>query len=367
MKILICSQEYPPEYSSGIGNVAYNIVEQLKKKGNECVVCSPTGPDIKLGSSKLIEKFGIAGLLYYWFQVSNYFKADSLDFDLVWLHNPLFLIKNPFKNSLVTIHTTYHGKANTLPYRKSYYQIAAKIEKYCLNKISDEMKFYAVSPVVCNELEAIGIKKEKITYIPNGVDIEQFKPLKNKNILREYFGFSKDDVIILSVGRLTEAKQPQKLIKVFSLIEKEMKDIILVIAGDGELLGSVKNLVKNKKLERVKILGYVSQINKQNLYVCSDFYIMASNYEGQPLTLLEAMAAGLPCIVSNIPTLRIVEEVNCGIVVDYSDIGKAALRIIDYVNQDTSEHGGNAREYAEEHLDWRIIAEKYHELFRQIK
>ncbi|MDP3012641.1 MAG: hypothetical protein Q8M92_00270, partial [Candidatus Subteraquimicrobiales bacterium] len=63
MKLLICASEYPLDYSAGVGNVAYNVVEQLKKKGIDCIVCSPNG-DIKLGNSRMIERFGIIGLLY---------------------------------------------------------------------------------------------------------------------------------------------------------------------------------------------------------------------------------------------------------------------------------------------------------------
>ena len=74
MKLLICASEYYP-YGSGIANVAYNMVEQLKKMEIECTVCSPTG-DIKLGSSRIIERFGIIGLLYYWHQVSRYFNKQ---------------------------------------------------------------------------------------------------------------------------------------------------------------------------------------------------------------------------------------------------------------------------------------------------
>ncbi len=94
MKLLICTTEYFP-HGAGIANVVYNIVEQLKGKGFECTVCSPTGPDIELGSWGLIEKAGVLGLLNYWHQVSRYFKGN--DFDAAWLQNPFIVTKNPFQ------------------------------------------------------------------------------------------------------------------------------------------------------------------------------------------------------------------------------------------------------------------------------
>lgn len=372
MRLLVCTQEYPPGDhssgigSSGIGNVAYNVVEQLKKMGIKCIVCSPNG-DIKLGSSKLIAKTGIVGLLYYWHCVSKYFRGKENDFDAIWLHNPLFLRKHPFKKGLITIHTTYYGYMIQRLNPKIYYTISSKIERYCLNKINEETRLTAVSPQVYDELEEIGINQERITYIPNGVNTQRFRPTDNNKMLRKKFGIPEDSLIILSLGRLSEQKQPQKLIEVFSEIEKEGKDITLVIAGKGELLEKTKELAKQKNLRNVMFLGYVDhEKDASDLYACSDYYIMTSKYEGQPLTLLEAMSSGLPCVVSNIPNLMIVKEANCGVIVDFDDVRKASHNIIEYLKRDNSEHSRNAREYALNHLDWEIIARIYLEELEEV-
>lgn len=371
MKLLVCAQEYPPRYSSGIGNVAYNVVQQLQKMGVDCTVCSPTGPDIKLGSCSMIQRYGILGLLYYWHQVAKYFKERADDYDVAWLHYPLFLRRNPFRKCLITVYETSYGhtihKIHSLHFH-IYKKICSKIEKYCLNKIDlDNVNLTAVSLQTLRELRELGI--EKGIHIPNGVNTKIFKPSKSSKELRKKFGFPEDELILLSIGRLTEAKQPYKLIEVFSLIERKIEGIILVIAGTGELLGKTKSLARKKGLRKVKFLGYVDNKDLPGLYACSNFFIMPSNYEGgQPtLTLAEAMASGLPCIVSNIPnSQQVIEDAQCGLVVDFSDEEKAAQEIIDYLGEKHPEHSRNAREYAVGHLDWKLITERYLEEFEKV-
>jgi len=367
MKLLICATEYYP-HGSGIANVAYNVVEQLKKLGIDCTICSPTGPDIKLGSSKLIEKSGILGLLYYWHQVSIYFKDD--EYDVMWFHNP-FLIKNdPFKNKLVTMNATAYGQIihKIYPlYLHIYKKISSKVERYCLNKM-DEAKFVGVGTNICEELEEIGIDRQRITYIPNGVNTERFEPTDNKEMLRKKFKIPEDNLIILSLGRLTSQKQPQKLIETFEVIEKNLVDITLVVAGKGKLSEPIKEYAMKKNIRNIKFMGFVLDEDLPDLYACSDYFIIASMYEGgEPvLTVAEAMASGLPCIVSDIPNLRFIEGAKSGIVVNFTDVEKAAEDVTKYLKNDNSEHSKNAREYAVNNLDWEIIAGRYFEEFKKI-
>ncbi len=151
MKLLVCTTEYFPN-GAGIANVVYNIVEKLKEMGVECTVCSPTGPDIRLGSRALIQKTGIGGLLNYWQQVSRYFKDN--DYDVVWLQNPFILTRNPFKRCLVTMHSAYYGSiAHSVgnPSFNLYKSFVAHIRRHCLIRMSPNILFTGVSQPVCEE------------------------------------------------------------------------------------------------------------------------------------------------------------------------------------------------------------------------
>ena len=367
MKLLICASECFP-HGSGIGNVVYNVAEHLKSEGVECTICSPTGPDIILGNEKLIEKFGFIGLVNYWYRVSLFFNKKNV-YDMVWLHNPYFINHNPFPRCVITMQSTYYGlslhQVGNTRLLWIYYKIISKIEPYLLRKISKTVLFTGVGKLVCEELEKMGIEAERIAYILSGGNIQHFKPITDKKSVRIKFGIPENDIVLLSVGRLTPAKRPQTLIKVFSLLEKRNTNLTLCIAGKGELLDTTIKLVQKNRLHKTIFLGYVDDRDLPELYACSDYYIIASIYEGgmPPLTLSEAMSSGLPCIVSDIPNFRIVNDAGCGIIVNFEDTEHAANEILEYVTTDQSNHAKNAREYALQCLDWEIISRQYLKIF----
>jgi 1,2-diacylglycerol 3-alpha-glucosyltransferase len=368
MKLLVCTTEYFP-HGAGIANVVYNVVKQLKGTGVECTVCSPTGPDIKLGSPALIQKTGIGGLLYYWYQVSRYFKDNN--YDAVWLQNPFILTGNPFKRCLVTMHSTYYGSSTrgigSLPFHL-YKSLVAHVERYCLTRMPPNTLFTGVGKPVCEELEKIGIARNRIIYIPNGVDTRQFRPSPDKKLLRKKFGIPEDDIVLLSVGRLTPAKQPHTMIEVFSHLEKELGDVTLCIAGKGEMFEETKDLAKGMGLCKVLFLGYVDHDQDlPDLYACADYYIMTSKYEGTPLTLLEAMASGLPCIVSDIPNLAgMVQDAGCGVVTSFDEVQSAVHAVLDYITKEDSKHVRSAQKYVKENLDWKIVSGEYSNAMRML-
>lgn len=363
MKLLVCTAEYYP-HGSGIANVAYNIVNEFKKQGVDCVVCSPTGPDIFLGDRELIQKFGVIGILYYWYKVHTYF-AKNCEYNITWLHQPLFILRNPFLKSLSTIHVTTLGYFKTVRnlnfnfFLKMYYIIFLIIEFYSLKKIRYNTKFITDNPKVSQELIEIVGNRINPVCISNGVDIRRFKPIADKKIIRDRLGIPKNKKIFLTVGRLTLQKRLFLMVDIFAKILQNDDSCFLIIAGKGELRSKLIDYISFNNLKDTDLIDFVPDADLPELYACADYYIMTSEYEGQPLTLLEAMASGLPCIVSDIPNLGVVTDANCGIVVNYSNKDEAVKIIVDYIQKNNFEHANNARKYTEKNLDWSIIANKY--------
>lgn len=373
MRLLVCASEYYP-YGSGIANVAYNIVEKLKVRNLECTVCSPNGPDIRIKSKV---GYGRLSLLQYWHKMGHYLKEKSDLYDILWLHNPLFLTKIPFDKQLITMHITSHGvyqrvkqSQNYSLNLKLYKRLNSSIEKYSLEKMKlNETRFTAVSRQVCEELDSLSIPKKNISYIPNGVDTDLFKPISNdkKLELRKKFGIPEQNLILLSTGNLNVVKNPLKLIEIYADIEKKEKNITLVMAGKGSLERASKELAIKLGIKSIVFLGHINYKNIHNLYACSDAYIMTSAYEGLPLTLLEALSSGLPCIVSNVSSISsMVTESNSGLTINTSNKGESVDKIISFLEEDISELGKNGREYAVNKLDWNIISERYLQEFKKI-
>ncbi len=373
MRILVCVSEYPP-HASGTGNVAYRMVKQFEAKGHTCTICSPTGPDIRLGSHKMVQRFGGLGLLYFWHRVSRYFRGSTSQWDTVWLHWPLFLTACPFPQAAITFHGTYRGfrrmaqELRSPPHIKAYYAAMDRIEKHCLGCInSGGHRFTAVSPHIASELGSQGIT-QTITYVPVGVDTRAFHPGLNRAEVRATLGIAANALVLLFVGRLSQPKNLFALVDTFGQLKRSLPEAVLLLVGSGELESQLSRYIQRKGASGVRMLGFVPNEELPQIYACADFFVMSSKYEGQPVALLEAMAAGLPPIVSDIPVMRqLVEESGAGIVVDFDDPIQAAAQIGDYVLSDKAKQDrATIRAYVKTEMSSAICAERYLDLLNEV-
>lgn len=120
-------------------------------------------------------------------------------------------------------------------------------------------------------------------------------------------GLRARDTVLISVGRLDKNKNNGTLIKAVALYQKP--SIHLVICGDGEEREYLSNLAKELGIES-QILFLGKRSDMKELYAMADIFVMASYREGLSRSIMEAMASGLPCIVSDIRGNRDLVENN---------------------------------------------------------
>lgn len=142
-------------------------------------------------------------------------------------------------------------------------------------------------------------KKGKVYYVPGvGIDLEKIQNLKvDINQKKSELGIPGNTSVLLSVGELIKRKNHETVLKALSQIKD--KDFLYLICGRGVLMEYLQNLTKQLGLEsKVKFLGF----RKDIVGICkaADLFIFPSYQEGLPVALMEAMAAGLPVIVSNV-------------------------------------------------------------------
>lgn len=142
-------------------------------------------------------------------------------------------------------------------------------------------------------------KMSRLEFIPGvGVDINKFKLSNfNRQAYRDKLGINRENFVLLSVGELNKNKNHEVIIKAIGKLSDS--NIKYLIVGSGHLDKYLKKLIFKLELQdNVKLLGFRSDI--PYLLKCSDLYVFPSKREGLSVALMEAMAAGLPCIVSNI-------------------------------------------------------------------
>ena len=140
--------------------------------------------------------------------------------------------------------------------------------------------------------------KRQVEIIKNGIATQKFQfNQKDRDDIRKQMN-AENKIIVLNVGRLCAVKNQIFLINLFCKLTKIHEEIILWIVGEGEKKEELeKKVMENGLQDKVQLIGVREDVHK--LMSAADIFAFPSLYEGLPLTLLEAQAAGLPCIISN--------------------------------------------------------------------
>jgi 1,2-diacylglycerol 3-alpha-glucosyltransferase len=133
--------------------------------------------------------------------------------------------------------------------------------------------------------------------IPNGIDLSNFKAAKNPGSLRTRLGVKADAPILLSLGRMDPEKHLDFLVDAFALLSEKHPDARLVFAGDGSARKGVEEKVAEMDLKgRVHFLGMVNRTEIPDVLHDATIFLSASITEVHPISVIEAIASGLPLV-----------------------------------------------------------------------
>jgi len=219
--------------------------------------------------------------------------------------------------------------------------------------------------IACSNSVALKLKEKlKIDahVIRNGIDIHHFavSSSQEKKKLREILNLAVDKKLFVFSGSLSKLKNPLLLIQAFQRAQISDK-ACLVFLGKGPLLEDMRQLA----VEGIWVMGHVQNVS--DYLKAADVLVSASHTEGMPLSVLEAMASGLPVLLSHIPPHEeIMGDADVGNLFDLEDIGELAGYFRQYVYCDVSQKGIYARERIEKEFCADRMGHEYEEFYRKI-
>lgn len=200
-----------------------------------------------------------------------------------------------------------------------------------INKLLARMnsKMVCVSHKVKNDLEKMGIRRDKLTVIQNGIDLNSFNVTVDRKAKREELApLSGDDFVLCTVGRLTKLKNQKMLLDAAQRIFQSIAEAKLLMVGGGPLSEELQDYAK-----KLGIAGKVFFLQRRQdvpeILKTSDCFILCSHYESFGVVLLEAMMAGVAVIATDAGGVsEIVEHEITGILIPKNDAGALADAVI---------------------------------------
>ncbi len=139
----------------------------------------------------------------------------------------------------------------------------------------------------------------RVTVLPNAIDLALYEALPDdRHALRQNIPISADVLLIGHVGRFRRPKNHLFLIEVFDALLQKLPSVHLILVGDGPLKSEIESLIQTKGIkDSVHLLGIRSDVPQ--IMSTLDLFLFPSLYEGLGIALIEAQAAGVPCVVAD--------------------------------------------------------------------
>jgi glycosyltransferase involved in cell wall biosynthesis len=214
-------------------------------------------------------------------------------------------------------------------------------------------------------VQLYNVDEAKIRIVPNGVDLEKFKPVKGcekvKNSIK-----ANNKQCVLFVGRLVPRKGLHFLVEAAKHVAKESKETMFIVVGDGPLKDHLISYSKKQGVsDNFVFLGDVHDDMLPMLYNCADVFALPSIQEGQGLALLEAQATAKPVVAFNVSGIsEIVLDKETGLLVEPNsyELANAILNLL----SDSSlreKMGRYGRESVNKNFSWDTCAQRMFQVY----
>ena len=204
---------------------------------------------------------------------------------------------------------------------------------------------------VADAAARFGFPSQRTVQFPWGVDLARFHPGADDGSLRRRLGWQ-DTFVVLHLRSWEPLYGSETVLRAFLELAPAHPRLRLLMPGGGSLASRFQKLIARSGLaERIHLPGYLSQAELPAYYRAADLYVSASRSDGSSVSLMEALASGLPAAVSDIPSNR--EWVQQGWVFPVGSPAGVASAIRSAMNsQDLVQMAQHARRTAEQRADW---------------
>lgn len=370
MRIAMIGHKRYGSREGGVEVVVTELARRMAALGHEVTCYDRSGADVMTGDAadcrervvdgvrvvpvRTIDKKGLAALSSSYFATLAAIKDSP---DVIHYHAegpcvPLPMAKRAGIRTVATIHGLDWQRAKWGKLASTYIKMgeraaAAKADGLIVLSKSAQSYFE----------DAYG---RLATFIPNGIEPKQPRPV---NQIKDKWGLHAGSYLLF-LGRLVPEKRPELLIEAFNKLDTDKK---LVIAGGGsdtsEYEASLREAAQGDS--RILFAGFVSGEPLEELYSNCYAYVLPSDVEGMPMSLLEAMAYGRCCVTSDIPECADVLAGN-GVTFERgsADSLQSALQGLLADTERTAALGATARSHVEKTYNWDSVVERTLELYR---
>ncbi|MEM0086960.1 MAG: glycosyltransferase [Candidatus Micrarchaeaceae archaeon] len=318
LKIAFYSDTYLPAMD-GVVNSIINFRKELERRGHEVYLFTTSNAGRYSPKDKIFVFRGINFRPYPQYKMPIFpyrstIKMASMNFDIIHAQTPFMMGFSALISAKLLdlpIVGSFHTMVKDRHVIEAYYPKSKPLRKFTSKYLWKYTKFFyrrcKATIVPSNTIKAF-LEKQNVRntfVVPNGIDLSRFNPKIDGSKVRDTLNIPPGKKVILYIGRLSNEKRVDVIIRAFWKLSKKRDDIVLVIGGTGPAAATYKHLANRLGLsESVKFLNFVSERMLPSVYAASDVFATASKFETQSISSIEAMAMGKPVVGANMLALK---------------------------------------------------------------